>query len=305
MTKLILAILIASDIFMPQNIQARLHEKFEAAIEQPKNETTLTNLPKRKPIVINDYPEIKDVHNNYASHANAVYAIELDTNFILLNKDAQVKIPMASLTKLMTAYIAFEKLDLNKYIIVPNFTLRPDESMMGLIPGESISTNDLLHGLLINSAGDATTALAIEISGSKEAFVELMNQKAKHLGLTNTNFSNPEGMDDPNHYSSAKDMVNLSRILLNKTEFRNMVKTRSYITKSKEGRTHYLANTNKILDNKLIFGIKTGKTENAGECLIVLAKIQENDVIIAVMGSDNRFLETINIIDWINGNYKW
>jgi len=176
---------------------------------------------------------------------------------------------------------------------------------MGLFPGEKISIRDLLYGLLVESAGDAAIILGREISDTDLKFVSRMNETAKKIGLTSTNFENPSGVDSPSHYSSARDLATLARILLNDNEFKNIVKTKEFDAKSTSGYIHHLANTNKLLDNGMIFGVKTGKTNLAGECLITLARIKNHDVLIIVMGSKNRFTETTNIISWIGSSYVW
>ncbi|HBG81632.1 TPA: hypothetical protein DDW69_02205 [candidate division CPR2 bacterium] len=307
MTKAVIIILIISDLILPKSLALKIEDHFIK--NNPENgqkiAVTLTNQVKGKPISIHKTPSKVNEQSIYSGSSEIIYAIDLNTNFVLTDKNGQQKFPMASLTKLMTAHIAFNELDLNKIVTVPNYNLNSKDSRMGLIPGEKMSVRDLLYGLLVQSAGDAALTLAKEISGNDTEFAKLMNAKAKEIDLTDTNFTNSIGIDDFNHHSTAKDLAGLTRTLILKTDFRNMVSSKSYIAKSESGLTHALENTNKLLDNKLVFGVKTGKTDAAGECLISLAKVGDHEILTVVMGSANRFTETQNLINWIKVNYKW
>lgn len=139
---------------------------------------------------------------------------------------ARRRLPIASTTKLMTTYLALERLPLRKVVRAPAYEAMPGESLMGLRPGERVSVRSLLYGLLIRSGADAAIALADAVSGSVPAFVALMNRAAGRLGLRDTHYANPVGLDAPANYSSARDLARLAAILLRDPRFRRIVATR-------------------------------------------------------------------------------
>ncbi|OIP24905.1 hypothetical protein AUK11_01990 [bacterium CG2_30_37_16] len=303
MSNLLITLFIVSDLLLPSIWAKNIQEKYVSL--EPNTKTQKVILTKGKQIELSNLPVKNSEQIFYTNLSDTLFAIDLNTNFVLLDKNSYSKVPMASLTKLMTAYLTFENLQLDDIATVSQFNLSSEESYMGLFPGEKISIRDLLYGLLVESAGDAAIILGREISDTDLKFVSRMNETAKKIGLTSTNFENPSGVDSPSHYSSARDLATLARILLNDNEFKNIVKTKEFDAKSTSGYIHHLANTNKLLDNGMIFGVKTGKTNLAGECLITLARIKNHDVLIIVMGSKNRFTETTNIISWIGSSYVW
>ena len=303
MSNLLIALFIASDLLLPSTWAKNIQEKYVSLDSDTKTQKTIPT--KGIQIELSNLPIKNSEQIFYTNLSDTIYAIDLNTNSVLLDKNSSSKVPMASLTKLMTAYLAFENLKLDDIAMVSQYSLASEESYMGLFPGEKISIRDLLYGLLVESAGDAAIILGREISGTDLKFVTKMNETAKKIGLLSTNFENPSGMDSKFHYSSARDLATITRILLNDSEFKNIVKTKEFDAKSTSGYIHHLANTNKLLDNDMIFGVKTGKTNLAGECLITLARLKNHDILIVVMGSKNRFLETNNIISWINNVYVW
>jgi len=243
--------------------------------------------------------------NSIPLQSKAVLAIDLDSNNILFDKNKDTKLSIASLTKLMTAFIILKENNPNEIVQVPILNNHQDDSTMGIIEGEKISIYNLLCGLLINSGSDSAQTLAIQNAGSIDAFVVKMNNYSEELGLNNTNFSNPVGWDDENNYSSANDIANLTKILLRNTNFKDIIKNKYKTVYTEEGRAINLTNTNKLLDGTSFLGVKTGYTFGAGECLVSLNKQDSKETLTVVIGSSNRFSETQILKEWIYNTYSW
>jgi D-alanyl-D-alanine carboxypeptidase (penicillin-binding protein 5/6) len=175
---------------------------------------------------------------------------------------------MASTTKLMTAYLALRKLPLRERLVAPPYSPIPGESLLGLEPGERISVRDLLYGLLLPSGNDAAETLAIGVAGSTSAFVREMNGAARHLGLRETSYSNPIGLDQPGNYSSPHDLASLTLALRRRALFRKIVDTpRASLRTGARPRT--VVNRNDLVGEvPWINGVKTGYTPDAGYVLV-------------------------------------
>ncbi|MGM9636509.1 MAG: D-alanyl-D-alanine carboxypeptidase family protein [Eubacteriales bacterium] len=192
---------------------------------------------------------------------------------VLYTKNSDVRLPMASTTKIMTALVAIEQLPADSVITVPKEAVGVEGSSAYLIAGEQITLTDLLYALLLQSANDAATAIAIAVSGSVESFAELMNKRAKEMGLTNTHFCNPHGLDDPDHYTSAADLAEIAACALQNPEFRKIVSERKYVSTSLSEVTRWFTNHNRMLmtyDGAI--GVKTGYTMRTGRCLVSAAE---------------------------------
>jgi serine-type D-Ala-D-Ala carboxypeptidase (penicillin-binding protein 5/6) len=269
----------------------------------PKKEVKEVQKPKIAKIIM--VPEKINLDSHFYSEASSFAAIDLETETVIAEKESTKKLPIASLTKLMTAHLALSNLSLDQKITIKNINLGYNESRMGLKQGEIYTTQALLYGLLIQSANDASKQLAIEMAGSEQEFAKMMNNEGKKMGLKNTNFVNSTGNDESEHYSTAYDLFILTRELLKNPIISEIVSTKEILISSEGGRQAKLENTNKILDNEVVFGIKTGTTDQAGECLAVLSKVNGRKIIIIFLGSQDRFEETINIINWIKENIIW
>lgn len=237
--------------------------------------------------------------------AEAVIVKDLNSGLTLYAKDEKKVLFPASTTKVMTALIILEKYNLDDVFTVK--TVINDGRKMNLITGEQMTVESLLYGTLAHSANDAAYALAENYPGGVENFVSQMNIKAKSLGLNDTYFTNPVGFDDPNHYTTAHDLVDLSVYALKNKTFNKIVSTKS-ITVSDINFTyfHELQNVNQLLGKVAgISGVKTGFTQNAGEILISTVKKNGNTVLFAVLKSLDRFGESILLIDWVFNNFTW
>lgn len=225
--------------------------------------------------------------------AEAAILIEIDSGEILYEKNANAPMYPASTTKIMTALLALEHLDLEDKITVPEDMGLADGSAMYLLPGEVFTVRELLDGLLVKSANDAAVLLARTISGDIQSFATLMNQRAKDIGCTNTSFANPNGLHDPSHTISAHDMALIAREAMKNATFRELV-SQVNVTLDETPQTpekRYFRNTNRFLwsTSKIIYnneyipikyevvdGIKTGYTGEAGNCLVSSGK--KNDI---------------------------
>lgn len=236
--------------------------------------------------------------------AKSLYALDLESHVSLLEKNVQDRLPTASLTKLMTALVVLDYCDPKKVVTVNQ--LPKDGSLMGLFPGEKVTVESLLYGLLLPSGNDAAYALAENCPGSVEQFVYSMNQKAQFLGMKNTHFTNPAGFDDVGHYSTAYDLAILATESLKNELISKIIKTKAFIVTDAGGQAvHQLKNRNDLLSNPEVLGIKTGKTQKAGENLILARKKEGHTIIVIILGSKNRFSEGQLISDWIFGNFSW
>lgn len=237
--------------------------------------------------------------------AQGVYIVDTATQTVLYQKDSDKRLAPASTTKMMTALIASEVYDPNTIVTVPFFTV--DGQKMKLFTGERISIESLLYGTLVDSANDAAEVLSRIYPGGREAFIAYMNIKAKSLGMTQTTFQNPTGLDDPLHESTAHDMTILGEEIMRQPALRQIVGTTSASVTSANGKfAHYFKATNMLLSTVPgVQGIKTGWTEAAHENLVTYVTRDRHSVIIALLGSDDRFGETKKLIDWIYTGTVW
>lgn len=237
--------------------------------------------------------------------AQGVIAIDMDSGVSLYEKDADKKLLPASTTKIMTALVAMEYFD-GSEVLTANMPYVEGQKMK-LVRGERILVEDLIQGLLIYSANDAAEALAAAYPGGREVFVATMNRKAEQLSLNNTYFKNPTGLDGNSHRSTARDLVRLSEIAMREPRFASVVGMEEAVVESVDEKfRHYLRSTNELLgDVEGVKGVKTGWTENARENLVTYVERDNRKVLIAVMGSQDRFGETRELIDWIFDNYSW
>lgn len=216
--------------------------------------------------------------------ATAFIVYDMAHDRAVLTRAAATPLAPASLTKLMTALLVFERADLDATVTIEARDLVGDASM-GLAAGEEVTVTDLLWGLLVPSGNDAAMALARHVGGSAGAFVELMNARAAELGLSHSHFVNPHGLDALGHVSSAADLLVITQKLWSYPLFRAMVGTAS-ITQA----GHVLVNTNEWLTTFAgVTGVKTGTTDAAGECLIASVERDGRTVLLVVMGSEDRY----------------
>jgi len=239
--------------------------------------------------------------------------IDYASGKVLYEKNADAKLPMASMTKIMSMLLIMENIDngnlnYNDKVVISKNASGMGGSQVFLQEGEEYKLEDLLKCIAVSSANDAVVAMAEKISGSVEAFVELMNKKAKDLGLENTNFANPHGLDNENHYSTARDMAKMGQELL---KYQDILRFTSiyedYLTKP-DGSQVWLVNTNRLVrfyDG--VDGLKTGYTTDAGYCLTATAKKNDLRLISVVMkasSGDSRSKDTATLLTYGFNSYK-
>lgn len=223
---------------------------------------------------------------------------------VLYEKNGYRKAKMASTTKIMTCLVVLENANLNDIVTVSKKAAGTGGSRLGLKTNDKISINDLLMGLMLESGNDAAIALAECIGGSVENFAKLMNTKAKKIGLKNTHFVVPHGLDNEEHYTTAFELAKITDYALKIEKFRNIVATREYNV-TINGYNKAISNTNELLGNlDGVYGVKTGFTNGAGRCLVTSCKRGELDVITVVLGADTKKIRTTDSINLINYAYK-
>lgn len=255
--------------------------------------------------------------------AETAVVIDAKTGQVLYDKNMNDLREPASTTKVITALLALENLDLNKLVTIDAETPFTEGSRVYLLEGEHVTVEQLMYALLLESANDAAVALGKEIGGSVPAFADMMNNKAKELGAKNTHFINPNGLHEEGHLTTAYDLAMIAKAAMTNEEFRKLVTTYRYIIPATNMQdTRYLYNTNRLIYDertKVLVngvqrpakydgatGIKTGYTSHAGGCLIAGAKRGDTELISVVMKStdEGRFADSIALLDYAFENYK-
>lgn len=242
-----------------------------------------------------------------ASSAKAMCVLEAESERIIAEKKYDLKLAMASTTKIATAITAIEHLtdDLDTKYIVPDSAVGIEGTSMYLKKGEEISKRELLYGLMLSSGNDSAMALALLTSNTEKEFCELMNETAKKAGAINTNFVNPHGLDTDNHYTTAKDLALITAYALKNKLFAEISATKNcVIEKTNKYETRYLRNKNKLLhtlDNCI--GVKTGFTDNAGRCIVVATEKNNMKLICVLFNCPDMFEEGARLLNYLNNNY--
>lgn len=255
--------------------------------------------------------------------AETAVVIDAKTGQILYDKNMHEQREPASTTKVITALLALENLDLGKIVTIDAETPFTGGSRIYLLEDERISVERLMYALLLESANDAAVALAKEIAGSVPAFAEMMNKKAAELGALHTNFVNPHGLHEEGHLSTAYDLAMIAREAMKNEEFRKLVLTYRYeIPATNKQPERYMYNTNRLIYDEVTkvvvngvkrpakyegaTGIKTGYTPQAGGCLVAGAVRGDTELISVVMKSTDagRFADSIALLDYAFDHYK-
>ena len=214
---------------------------------------------------------------------------------------------MASTTKIMTATVTLENANLSDEVTISAKAGGTGGSRLGLKKGDKIALNDLLYGLMLRSGNDTAVAIAEHVGGSVQGFADMMNKKAQELGLTNTNFVTPHGLDNSKHYTTAFELAKLTDYALQNEKFAQIVGTKK-TSITINGMPETIANTNELLGvlNGVI-GVKTGFTNGAGRCLVTETKRNDKDIITIVLGADtkkDRTRDSIKLIEYTFSNFK-
>lgn len=264
--------------------------------------------------------------------SEAVLLMETSTGKVVYEKNGYEKKYPASTTKIMTAILAIEHCNLNETATASEFAINSvpsGYSTANIQIGETLSVKDLLYALMLQSANESAVILAEHVSGSQEAFANLMNEKAKELGCKNTHFINPNGIHNENHYTTAYDLALITQYAMKNQTFRDIVKTTSFTlpaTTSYPSESRTYANTNNLIiydarnrpDNyyyKYATGVKTGYTSAAKNCLVASAEKNGIEYISVVLGASityestgsvsHRYVDTISLFDYAFDNFSF
>lgn len=239
--------------------------------------------------------------------SGAAYAVEASTGDVVLAEAQDERLPIASTTKLMTALVVRESTQLDDTFTAADYQPAPIESQIGLQAGEEMTVRDLLRALMLESANDAAVTLAVGVAGSREAFVERMNARARELGLQNTGFANAIGLDDPDNFSSARDLVTLA-LAVHEDEFLRETMAMEKATLASGERTRVVTNRNELVEeSELVNGMKTGRTQEAGYVLVGSGTRDGITVVSAVLGEPSeaaRQQDTLEILRYGIGLFE-
>lgn len=234
------------------------------------------------------------------TNAKGVILMNPDSGKVLYSKNMDVKLQMASTTKIMTTILTIESGDIDVPFTVDSEAIRVEGSSMGLMDGDTVTKRTLCYGMLLPSGNDAANAAAVSVAGSVEAFVEKMNRKARELELNSTHFVTPSGLDDftTEHYSTAYDMAKLAAYALQNEIFREICSTQT-VSLDLGGRSIQLWNTNKLLNScEGVYGVKTGFTDKAGRCLVSACERDGVNLICVTLGDSTDWIDHENLYSY-------
>jgi len=240
--------------------------------------------------------------------ANAAVLMDYSTGAVLYSHNAAKPLPPASTTKIMTGLLSLELGDGEDRVVIDEYSASMEGTSLYLKAGQILTLKDLTKGALINSGNDAASAIAIHMTGSERLFGDLMTFKARTIGCSpRSRFYNPHGLPQEGHAISAYDLAVIARYAMQNKEFRRIVGTKSGSVRDlSEGEVFPLYNTNRILgykkDGLEIIGVKTGTTEEAGECLVAAAKYKGSIMISVVLGSSARYEDTLKLFEYGRNN---
>ncbi len=253
----------------------------------------------------------KSVETSYGvtSSAKGMCVLDKESKRVLYSKNMDTKLPMASTTKVVTLITVLQNCnDLEEEIQVADESIGVEGTSIYLRKGEIIKVKDLLYGLMLRSGNDSATALAIHVGGSISGFADMMNELANEVGAKNSHFSNPHGLDDPNHYTTAYDLALITCYALNNPIFKEIVSTKSHvIEETNMSEKRYLTNKNKLLSTlEGCCGVKTGYTSKAGRCLVSACERDNRTSVAVVLNCGPMFEESTKMLDssFVDYEYK-
>ncbi len=236
-----------------------------------------------------------DANLSVSAKSAAVY--EPKTRTFPFSKDMTHRMPMASTTKIMTGLIAIEHGGFDDVVRVPSDAVGVEGSSVYLKEGDTLTMRDLIYSLMLQSANDAATAIAILISGDVPSFAEKMNERARELGLSDTNYDNPHGLDSDTHYTTAKDLALLTAAALENETFKEVVSTYKYTFSTSSG-TRTVVNHNKLLKRYSgTIGVKTGYTKISGRCLVSAAEKDGIRLIAVTLNASDDWCDHTNMLN--------
>lgn len=239
--------------------------------------------------------------------AQSYIVIDSDSGRIIASRNPNEKLPIASTTKILTTILAIESIEntvsVEQKIQVPPECAGIEGSSIYLKPKQMVSIKDLLYGTMLRSGNDAASTLAAYAgAANKSNFVDMMNEKAKELGALNSNFTNPNGLHDNDHYSTAYDLAIISRHAMKNKLFKEISSAENYKATSMNT---YFYNKNKVVHQyEYGNGIKIGYTKAAGRCLVASAEKDGTEIIVVVLNDNNWFQDSYKVLDWAFDNYN-
>lgn len=238
--------------------------------------------------------------------ARGAVLMEAGSGDVIFGQNENARLPMASTTKIMTAMVALEHLPLETVVTVTSGSVGVEGSSIYLAEGEKLTAEQLLYALLLESANDAAVAIAIAVAGSVEAFADLMNEKARELGLTDTHFVNPHGLDHKEHYTTAKELALITRAALQVPGFRDICSaTRKTVPLHGDEGVRLLINHNKLLTSyEGCIGVKTGYTKKTGRCLVSAAERDGVTLIAVTLNAPDDWRDHTAMLDYGFGAYE-
>ncbi len=276
-----------------------------AKVQSGKNTVQKKHLNKSKSAHVSSAKKKKVRPASRGIEAKAVYCVNLRSNETLLARNVDQQLPVASLTKLVTAMVALDHMPLDRKIIVPDHIKKVPKSIVGLKAGDELTLEDLLHGLLIGSGNDCAETIACAFPGGKEKFVSAMNKKIRSMGMRKTRFYTPSGLDQKNgngsdsgvdvdsNVSTAREIGAIARAAFSNSVIRSVCLKKSHILAGVKDKNYPVRTTNKLLrDNLPLVGGKTGYTSRAGHCLATEFSPGRNVFLIVVLGSPDHFRDT-------------
>jgi len=226
--------------------------------------------------------------------ASAMILVDAVTGKVLCGHDYDTRMGIASTTKILTALVVIGNCELSDTVTVRQEDTEVEGSSMYLTPGEELTVEDLLYGLLLESGNDAAVCLACHVSGSTDAFAELMNEKAEELGCVGSHFSNPHGLDAPDHYSTARDLARIASAAMQNENLRAIFSTKSVYAAGRE-----MTNHNKLLWTcEGAVGLKTGYTSSCGRTLVSCAEREGMSIVCVTLNDRNDWEDHIRLYDW-------
>jgi D-alanyl-D-alanine carboxypeptidase (penicillin-binding protein 5/6) len=224
--------------------------------------------------------------------SGSIMVKDLSKNKTIYTKNDNKVLRPASLTKIMTCILAIESGKMNNVVTITKPMIDVEPTRLGLKVGDKVKLKDLVHAALIKSANDAAYSIAYYLGNNdKEKFVSMMNKKAKKLGMKNTNFVNPCGLDDNKHKSTARDLMKLAEYAIKDKRFNSIVKLNKYTFRTlNTNKTFAVYTSNKLQrENKNVVGLKTGYTSGAGACLIARVRKDKKDILFVMLNAHNRW----------------
>jgi serine-type D-Ala-D-Ala carboxypeptidase (penicillin-binding protein 5/6) len=234
-------------------------------------------------------------------HAAAYIVVDPRNGHVLLEHNAQVRRPVASTQKLLTALVVLESGGMDEWVTVSASDTAVEPAKMGIKAGDRYRRRDLLEAMLVRSCNDIAACLARTTAGSESAFVARMNAKAAALGMRNSHFATPHGLDKPGQYSTAFDLAILAAAALNRADLHRITETREMVFKMADGQSAYIMNTNKVLRmSPYCTGLKTGYTSGAGRCLVSSGERGLKRAVVVVLGSQipDVWNDSKELLDW-------